>query len=62
MAKVHIRWCDLCGSDFKSLSPFAKCCPKCKKSRFRKPGPMEGKELAEITMSPIKLLRMAAKR
>lgn len=38
MAKTYIRWCDLCGLDFKALSPFAKMCPQCKSVKFKKPG------------------------
>ena len=61
MQKVYIRFCDLCGIDFRALSPFAKACPKCKEVRFKKPGPMDVKTREDIIVPPSKILDLALK-
>lgn len=61
MIRQYIRWCELCGVDFKARSPFAQSCPKCKLVRFKKPGPEPKKIVPDITLLS-KITELAIKR
>ena len=56
MAKENLCWCDLCGTDFKSKSPFATMCPVCKGKRFTKPGPESKGNRQEVAVSTVQLI------
>ena len=59
MAKEYVCWCDLCGTDFKSKSPFAKMCLKCKNARFTKPGPEPKTNDRDTTVNSVQLIAAA---
>jgi len=54
--------CEECGDPFKTYGPRAKLCVKCRRNRYKKPGPLKEEERLEMRQasSPNPVAQLAA--